>query len=107
MKKLISGLITLAVLFYVGRFLVQMTLGRDFLAHSNECYAEQHIVDRINTSLSDSEVDDLYNRWESCTKQKNNIVDAIFGQNKFVEQAMQAMKEDRKAKGPFRDRGHG
>jgi hypothetical protein len=60
MKRIISMLVSLAIAFYAGCFLVDMLLARDLLTHFNECHEERHLKDRINAPLSEFEIDVRY-----------------------------------------------
>jgi len=106
MKKLISTLVSLVVAFYAARFLVDLTLARDLMSHMNQCHEELHLKDRINTSLSESEIDALFADWGGCVKSKSNIIDRVFG-SKLIDSAMDGMRDDRKKSGPYNARSAG
>ena len=103
MKKIISALVSAAIVYYLGGFLLDILLAHDLLTHFNECHEELNLKDRINAPMSDSEIDVLYEQWGACVKQKENFIDKIFS-SKLAEKSMDAMKEDRKKKGPYNER---
>ena len=100
MKQILSTLVSLAVVFYAGRFILDMTLARDLMSHLNQCHEDLHVKDRINAPMSESAIDTLYDEWGQCANQKSNFIDRTFG-NKLVADAMQGMREDRKKSGPY------